>query len=459
MHFEHAVYILHTGARTGGDAPLAAGIQHFRIFFFSRCHGRNNGCLSRQLSVIHAHIGELSGRLFFQLAHARQHAQHAGHAAHALHLMQLLGHVLKGKQALFHARGNFFRLFRIHGGGGFFDQTDNIAHAQNAVCKPRWVKNLQRVYGFADTQIFNGNAGFVPHGQRRTATPVAVGARQHNACQRYAGGKLRRNTHRFLTCQTVGHKHGFVRIGGFFDRRHFAHQRFVGICATRRVKHDHIKPAQLACLHGALGNFNRPLPFNNRQCFDINLATQYGKLFHRRRTLCVQRSHQHFAFVFFLKAPSELGGAGGFTRALQADHHDADRRHRIQRQRFGGAQHVDQFVIDDFDDLLTRCHGLQNFSANRARAHTVDKSAHNRQRNIGFQQRFSNIAQRGFDIALGQRAAAAQAVEHRAQIFSQCIKHCAVSPMAFRGEVGSRHARKQFCTRGQILADGWRSCL
>ena len=271
----------------------------------------------------------------------------------------------------------------------------------------------------------------MPHGERRTAAPVAIGARQHNAGQRHAGGKLRGNSHRLLTRQTVGHKHGFVRIGDFFNRRHFVHQGFIGIGAPCRVEHDDIKPAQLARLHGALGNLDRPLPFNNRQGFDINLATQHGKLFHRRRTLRVQRGHQHFAFVFFLKAAGELGGAGGFTRTLQANHHDADRRHRIQRQRRGGTQHVDQFIIDDFDNLLARRYRFQHFRADRARAHFVDEGAHNGQRNIGFQQGFSNIAQRGFDIALGQRTATAQAVENRTQIFRQCIKHCAVSPTAF----------------------------
>ena len=291
MHFENAVYILHAGAGTRSDAPLAAGIQHFRVFFFSRRHGRNNRRLTRQLPVIHAHIRELSGGLLFQLAHARQHAQHPRHAAHPLHLAQLLGHVLKREQAFFHARGNFFRLFGVHGSGGFFNQPDNIAHAQNAVGKPRGVKHLQRVYRLANAQIFNGNAGFVTHGQRRTATPIAIGARQHNAGQRHAGGKLRGNSHCFLTRQTVGHKHGFVWIGGFFNRRHFAHQGFIRIGAARRVEHDHIKPAQLSRLHSALGNLDRPLPLNNRQGFDIDLAAQHGKLFHRRRTLRVQRGH------------------------------------------------------------------------------------------------------------------------------------------------------------------------
>ena len=325
----------------------------------------------------------------------------------------MLSHILKREQPFFHARGNFFRLFRIHGRGGFFDQPDNVAHAQNAVGKPRRVKNFQRVYGFADPQIFNGNAGFVAHGQRRPAAPVAIGACQHNACERYAGGKLRGNANRFLAGQTVGHEHGLVRIGGFFDRCHFAHQRFVCIGAPCRVEHNHVKPAQLAGLHGALGDIHRPLPIYNGQGFDIDLATQNGELFHRRRTLRVERGHQHFAFVFFFEAPRELGGAGGFTRALQADHHNGDRRHRIQRQRRGGPQHVDQFVINDFDDLLAGRYGFQHFRANGARAHIVDKGAHDRQRNIGVQKRFSNITQRGFHIALGQRAAAAQAVENR----------------------------------------------
>ena len=221
------------------------------------------------------------------------------------------------------------------------------------------------------------------------------------------------NCHRFLTGQTVGDQQHFLRTGGFFNRRHFSHQHFIGIGAARRIKHDHVKAAQLAGLQGALGNIDRVLPVDNRQCFDINLLAQYSQLLHRGRALRIQRRHQDFAFILFGDEFRQLGCRGGFTRPLQADHHKDNRRHRLKRKRLGCAQHIDEPIIDDFDDLLARRNRFQNLRANRFRAQLIKESARHRQSYIGFQKGGTNFAKRRIDVFFRQRAAAAQAVKNR----------------------------------------------
>ena len=66
--------------------------------------------------------------------------------------------------------------------------------------------------------------------------------------------------------------------------------------------------------------------------------------------------------------------------------------------------------------------------ADRLRPHRVDELADDRQRHVGFEQRHADLAQRGVDIGLGQRAAPAQPVEDVAQTFAQTVEH--VDPQA-----------------------------
>ena len=73
-----------------------------------------------------------------------------------------------------------------------------------------------------------------------------------------------------------------------------------------------------------------------------------------------------------------------------------------------GAQHVDQFVMDDLDDHLAGLDRLQNLGANRLGAYLVGEGAHDIERHVGLEQRTAHLAQGGGDISLRQRAAAGQ---------------------------------------------------
>ena len=96
------------------------------------------------------------------------------------------------------------------------------------------------------------------------------------------------------------------------------------------------------------------------------------------------------------------------------DHQDRDRRRRVQveRHRALAAQRLDHHVVDDLDHLLAGRDRGQHLGAHRPFAHLGDEVAHHRQRHVGIQQRQADLAQRLGDVGLGQRAAAAQPVEH-----------------------------------------------
>ena len=129
--------------------------------------------------------------------------------------------------------------------------------------------------------------------------------------------------------------------------------------ASCSIQHQDVKALQLCRLHGAFGDVDRLLPSNDRQSGDINLRAQRRQLLLRRRTIDVERCHQHLFALFILQQLGNFGGCGGFTRTLQTDHHD-DRRRRNRKIQFAGIrpQHFDKRVVDDFYDLLTGRHGF-----------------------------------------------------------------------------------------------------
>jgi len=68
-------------------------------------------------------------------------------------------------------------------------------------------------------------------------------------------------------------------------------------------------------------------------------------------------------------------------------------------------------VVDDLHHHLRRGHRAQHLLAHRLCAHGVDEILDHRQRDVGLEQRDADLAQRGGNVVLAQRAVAAQPVE------------------------------------------------
>ena len=88
-----------------------------------------------------------------------------------------------------------------------------------------------------------------------------------------------------------------------------------------------------------------------------------------------------------------------------------------------GAEHLDERVVDDLDDLLARSDRAQNLLADRLLGRLVDELAHHRQRHVGLEQGDPDLAHRPAHVGLGQRAAAAQPVEDGAEAVAQTVEH------------------------------------
>jgi hypothetical protein len=100
---------------------------------------------------------------------------------------------------------------------------------------------------------------------------------------------------------------------------------------------------------------------------------------------------------------------------LQADEH-VDRRRRIRelQARFRAAEQIDELVVNDLDDRLTRRERLQHVGADGALFDRVDEIFGNREVDVGFEQRDAHFAQYLSDVRLGETAAIRQPIENSA---------------------------------------------
>lgn len=73
------------------------------------------------------------------------------------------------------------------------------------------------------------------------------------------------------------------------------------------------------------------------------------------------------------------------------------------------AEDVDEFVVDDLDDLLRRVERTGDLGALGPLLDPADEVPDHRQRDVGLEQRQPDLARGGVDIGVGQSAFAAQA--------------------------------------------------
>ena len=145
----------------------------------------------------------------FHFAHARQQPHDRAHATHIAHLPKLLGEIIHIELALGHFLGLFLGAFNIHFLGRFFDQRNNVAHAENAARHAFRLERIERVYFFADADKLNRRASHRTHGKRGAAARVTVDTGHDNARNRHALLKPRRRFDRVLTGQRVNHEERF----------------------------------------------------------------------------------------------------------------------------------------------------------------------------------------------------------------------------------------------------------
>ena len=194
------------------------------------------------------------------------------------------------------------------------------------------------------------------------------------------------------------------------------HHRFVNVQTTGGIHQQHVVEFQFGFFQRRVNDIYRLLTNIRREEINAHLLCQRLQLFDCRRTINVGRNHQHFFLVLLTQELTELAHAGCFTGTLQARHQYHRWRLRSQIQGLVLFAHRrNQFVTDDFDELLPRRQALINFMTNRFLFYAIDKLTHYRQGDVRLQQRHAHFAQRIFYVVFSEASTATDIAQRARQ--------------------------------------------
>ena len=120
----------------------------------------------------------------------------------------------------------------------------------------------------------------------------------------------------------------------------------------------------------------------------------------------------------------ELGSGGGFSRALQPNHHDDGRRHATQLERLTTlAEHCRELVVDNLDELLRRRDGVQLRDADGLLLDPLQKFAGELKVDIGLEEDTAYLAESFLDVGFVEDSTAAKSRERGLEFFTELVEH------------------------------------
>jgi hypothetical protein len=133
---------------------------------------------------------------------------------------------------------------------------------------------------------------------------------------------------------------------------------------------------------------------------------------------------EHGSVPLLLEPAPELARQCRLAGALQTGEQE-DRRRRLRQREPSGlpAEHGDQLVVDDLDDLLRRVQRLRDLGRQRPLPDGGGELADHRQRDVGVQQGAPDLADGRVDVRRREPTLAAQGLEGRREAVGQRREH------------------------------------
>ena len=209
MLFQKTIDEFNRNTRTGGDALLSRGFEKIRIFAFTRRHRIDDG----NLLFDHFAIEMRRRNLAFHFGDTGDHPHETANTTDLFNLLQLIAHITEIKLAFAHPLRGAHGFFLIDILNGFFNERNNITHAENAIGNTRGMKLFERIYFFAGTDKLDRLSCNRAHGECRTTTAIAINACEHNAGNANALFKSFCGIDRILTRQCISDEQHFMRLG------------------------------------------------------------------------------------------------------------------------------------------------------------------------------------------------------------------------------------------------------
>ena len=214
---------------------------------------------------------------------------------------------------------------------------------------------------------------------------------------------------RVLAGHGVDHQQRLGGRDGAGDAHQLVHHRLVHVQAAGGVEQDHVVPALPGGLQAGARHLQRGRADRPGVDLDPDVVAQLHELVDRGGAVHVG-GHQQRLVAILAQPDRQLGGGGRLARALQPDQHH-HRRLGVELQLVAlAAQHLDQLVVHDLDDLLAGLDAVEHVGADApSRARSATKVLDDLVVDVGLQQGKPDLAQGDVKVGLGDLGLAAQA--------------------------------------------------
>ena len=247
---------------------------------------------------------------------------------------------------------------------GLLDQRQDIAHIQDAIGHPVRVERLEVGQLLADRREHDRFAGDGDDRQRRTTAGVTVEFGQDGAVETDLLTELLRRRDSVLTDHRVDDEQDILRLHGIANPTQFIHQLRVDGQAAGCVDDDDVVQGALGMstrLAGHLHRITNPIPRLRGEDGNVRPLPHHAQLIHGVGTLQV-RGHQQRRVTVGLQVSGEFARKRRLARTLQAGEQNEGRPRLGELQRPGlTAENVDEFFMNDLDDLLPRIERTGHF--------------------------------------------------------------------------------------------------
>jgi hypothetical protein len=412
---QEVVDVLYGGSAAAGDAFAAVAVDDLVVEALFLRHRVDDGLDAVELAFVYVFYGLLHAG---EGADGGEHLEDGLHAAHLFDLTELVAEVFKGEAIAGESLlGELLGFAAVEGGFGAFEQGGDVAVAHDAGDDAVGVEGLEGVGLFAGAEELDGCAGDVADGEGSAASCVAVhlgedGAGDGEEIVEGLGG-----VDGVLAGHGVGDEEDLGWIEELFELRHLVHQRRVDLVAACGVDDEHIAAVVGGVALGLFGEaedgFGAGVFFGDLAFVELGSDGRGDdfELLAGGGAVDVDRD-EHGAVSGFFEPLGELAAGGGFTGALEAGHED-------DGGRLGGfleaggvfAEDVDEFVVDDFDDLLGGREGGGDLFAEGADADVLDELVDDGEIDVGFEEGEADLAECVGDVLVGDGALAAEGLE------------------------------------------------
>ncbi len=358
----------------------------------------------------------------FELAHAGDHAEQALQRAELFHEAELAEEVVEVEFVLLQAAHHAHGLLLVYFLGGFFDEADHVPHAEDALRHAVGVEDLKLVGLFPDADELHGAAGDLAHGEQRAAAGVAVELGHDEAGDADGFMELGGDADGLLAGGGIGHEQGLARLHQITHGLQLGEQGLVHLLAAGGVEDG---DAGALLVEPGEGGFGGPhhirLAGGGGEDGRAELLAEHLELGDGGGAVKVQGDEEGAPALLF-EPGGELGGGGGFARAVEAGEQDALRRGEIE---FLGAaaEQLDKLVVEDFDDLLAWGDIAQHLLAKGAGLDGLDEVFGDLEVHVGLKEGEADFTQRVGHVGLADFAEAAQLAEGVFEFVGEGGKH------------------------------------